>query len=152
MLQAADLIPQGQPVFKVHCVPKSHLAACVAADCSFSQSLQALPLAESVIHLLLFSSPSLECGLLPSPTLGSALHTQHISSPYKYCLLLLPLAPRPSYPIHCQCGLLNLFPVQDCFCWNGLVDPLEWHKDIIAKYDLFFAYQKKGKSDVPKAY
>lgn len=66
--QAVGLLPQGKPLFKVHRVRKSHLAACVAADCSFSQFPQALPLAQSLIHLLFFFSQSPERGSLPSLT------------------------------------------------------------------------------------
>lgn len=65
--QAVGLLPQGKPIFKVRHIHKSHLAACVAAVCSFSQFPQVLPLAESLIHLLFFSSQSLECGPLPYP-------------------------------------------------------------------------------------
>lgn len=151
--QALGLLPKGKPIFKVYHIHKSHLAACVAAYCSFSHLLKHfLPLS---LLFICFSFPpnplSMGCSL--SLLLDSALQIWEISLPYKYCLVLLPLLLMPSYPTWCLYELFYfLFLVQCYFCWNRLMDPLERQKNIVTKYDLVFAHQKKGKGDIAKAY
>lgn len=151
--QAVGLLPQGKPIFKVRHVHKPHLAACVAAVCSFSQFPQVLPLAESLILLLFFSSQSLECGLVPYPAFRLCPTDVADFLSLQVLLAAAPASRPNAFLLHTlSIWTPHFFLVQDCFCWNRLVDHLEQQKGITARYDLFFAYQKKCKRDIPKGY